>query len=126
MDYTSTSSLIGILSSLKIEVFFATFSKPGGELDPAAPKVDLVAEAAKAAGVKLFIPSEFGNPTTEVKEPETKGFIVEKLRLHQRLRELNLPFVLFFTGPWPEFCLTPYVMVLYSNTTGLRADVYPT
>lgn len=109
-----------------MEVFFATFSPPGGELDPAAPKVDLVAEAAKAAGVKLFIPSEFGMPTVDVKEPETKGFIVEKLKSHQSLRDLNLPFTLFFTGLWPESCLVPFVASLFLGTLGLRADLYHT
>lgn len=44
-----------------------------------------LADAAKAAGVKLFVSSEYGDPSTDLKEP--LGFMVDKMRMQKRLRE---------------------------------------
>ena len=62
-----------------------------------------LAEAAKAAGVQLFVPSEYGANTEEVKE----GFFLGKAALHTKLQEIGLPYTLFFTGTFPDFVFSP-------------------
>lgn len=65
----------------------------------AVPKQVELAIAAKAAKVKLFIPSEFGDPS----DSATQGFWVEKKKIHRKLEEIKLPYVLVFTGIWTDF-----------------------
>lgn len=58
-----------------------------------------LAVAAKTAGVKLFVPTEFGDPTDKA----TQSFWLEKRSVHEKLKEIDLPYSLFFTGLWPDF-----------------------
>ena len=67
----------------------------------------ILAEAAKAAGAKLFVPSEFGNPT----ENAEHGPLVAKKNFQGKLREIGLPYALFFTGPWTDFCFVGHVVI---------------
>jgi hypothetical protein len=76
---------------------------------PALTHIDL-AKAAKAAGVKLFLPSEFGTPGTT--GPPGDNVFSQKLRIREVLKEIGLPYALIFTGPWPDFCLSPCVALL--------------
>jgi hypothetical protein len=66
---------------------------------PAVPRQAELIDAAKAVNVKLFIPSEFGDPS----DTATQGFWVEKKNIHRKLEEVKLPYVLVFTGIWPDF-----------------------
>ena len=66
----------------------------------------LLAEQAKAAGVKLFVPSEFGD-RTDRENPE--GVFALKQSVHHKLKELELPYAIFFTGPHPDFIFVAYV-----------------
>lgn len=61
------------------------------------------ATAAKAASVKLFVPTEFGLPTQNA----IKGILLQKKNFQEKLRELDLPYSLFFTGPWTDFIFIP-------------------
>ncbi|KAI0067619.1 NAD-P-binding protein [Artomyces pyxidatus] len=54
-----------------------------------------VAGASKAAGAKLFVPSDFGFIATSNAMPE-------KLALREKLRAISLPYALFFCGPWSD------------------------
>lgn len=65
---------------------------------------DLLAEQAKAVGVKLFVPSEFGNDTNRL-NPE--GVFVAKQSFQHKCKELDLPYALFFTGPGPDYVFVP-------------------
>lgn len=104
VDYSSVTNLTEVFIAHKVDVVFAL--QPPGLTDAAAiEQVDLLAEAAKAAGVKLFVPPEYGNPSTEVEDPETKGIFKERTRVHQMLKKMDLPYALFFTGPWTDYCL---------------------
>jgi hypothetical protein len=58
-----------------------------------------LADAAKAANVKLFVPSEFGDPS----EIPTVGFWVDKRKFQVRLEEIKLPYVLVYNGIWPDY-----------------------
>lgn len=67
----------------------------------------LLVEQAKAAGVKLFVPSEFGD-RTDGANPE--GAFGLKQSVQHKLKELDLPYAIFFTGPHPDFIFVPYVL----------------
>jgi uncharacterized protein YbjT (DUF2867 family) len=62
-----------------------------------------IAEAAKEAGVKLFVPSEFGG-TAE----GTPTFFDTKASVRDQLKALGLPYALFYTGPYADWIWTPY------------------
>lgn len=61
------------------------------------------ATAAKVAGVKLFLPSEFGVPTHEA----TQGVFLLKRQVHDKLKELDLPYSLIYTGFWSDTTFVP-------------------
>ena len=63
-----------------------------------------IAEAAKEAGVKLFIPSEFGIPTEGV----TEGPFGAKARVRDQLKAVGIPYALFNTGPYADALWVPY------------------
>jgi hypothetical protein len=71
---------------------------------PVVPKQQGLAVAAKAAGVKLFVPSEFGDPTDKATQGEL--FLIKRA-LHDKLKELDLPYSLFFTGMWIDYIFAP-------------------
>ncbi|KAK7031968.1 NAD(P)-binding protein [Favolaschia claudopus] len=62
---------------------------------------DGIARAAKKAGVKLFVPSEFGAPTHSM-SLDSDNYIVGKRIHHDLLRELELPCLLIYAGMFPE------------------------
>ncbi|KAI0258374.1 NAD-binding protein [Gloeopeniophorella convolvens] len=64
-----------------------------------------IAEAAKEAGVKLFVPSEFGNVT----EGGTEGLFGAKASIQSQLKAIGLPYTLFYTGPWSDYLFNPYL-----------------
>ncbi|KAH9993632.1 NAD-P-binding protein [Russula vinacea] len=57
-----------------------------------------IAEAAKAAGASLFVPSEFGGPTDNL-----EGVFGAKGTLHAKLREVGPPLVLVYSGPFADY-----------------------
>lgn len=67
-------------------------------------------KAAKAAGVKLFVPSEFGVP----KEDATEGGFGQKNAVLRRLKDIGLPYTIFHTGPMPDMLFLPYVLIASS------------
>ena len=69
---------------------------------PALATQTQLADASSAAGVKLFVPSEFGG-----KMDGNMGHPVFAIKntLHQHLRDKGLPFTIFCTGLFPDFVL---------------------
>jgi hypothetical protein len=63
-----------------------------------------VAQAAKAAGASLFLPSEFGGPTDNL-----QGLLGIKGALHATLREVGPPLLLLYTGPFADYSWGQYV-----------------
>jgi saccharopine dehydrogenase-like NADP-dependent oxidoreductase len=57
-----------------------------------------IAEAAKEAGVKLFVPSEFGGRT----EGATEGRNGAKANIHKQLKAIGIPYALFYTGVFAD------------------------
>jgi uncharacterized protein YbjT (DUF2867 family) len=64
-----------------------------------------IAAAAKEAGVKLFVPSEFGGITKEDSE-DIRGV---KAKVQGQLRDLGMPYAAFYTGPFPDYIWASYV-----------------
>ena len=64
-----------------------------------------IAATAKEAGVKLFVPSEFGGITKEVSEDIRSV----KAKVQGQLRVLGLPYAAFYTGPFPDYIWVSYV-----------------
>ncbi|TFK48166.1 NAD-binding protein [Heliocybe sulcata] len=97
VDYSSPSSLASALEGTDVVVSTVTDEGVDGPQNA-------LAEAAKQVGVKLFIPSEFGNPT----EGNTEGIWGVKNRLHRKLEEFGLPYALFYTGTFADWFFQPF------------------
>ncbi|KAI9457886.1 NAD-P-binding protein [Russula earlei] len=63
-----------------------------------------VAEAAKAAGASVFVPSEYGGPTENLPGP-----LGAKGTLQAKLREVGPPTLVVYTGPFADFAWIPVV-----------------
>lgn len=61
-----------------------------------------IGKAAKAAGVKLFAPSEYGSETEA-----NSGIFQAKKNLIEFLKGIDLPYVKLLTGLWIDYCITP-------------------
>ncbi|KAA1475519.1 NAD-P-binding protein [Dentipellis sp. KUC8613] len=103
VDYTSEASLISALQG--IDVVISTVSHHQLDIQP------LLTFAAKEAGVRLFVPSEFGNPSDDAEG----GLLMAKKQVQLKLKELDLPYLLAFTGPSPGFVLSPEFHVDFEN-----------
>jgi len=97
VDYSNPESIKGALSG--VDVVISTISGTALEVQ------GKIAEAAKEAGVKLFIPSDFGNVT----EGETEGMFGEKAGIQTQLKRLGVPYAIFYTGPFADFIWEPCV-----------------
>lgn len=96
VDYASAESLKNAVTGADVVISTVT---------AAALQVQhLLAEQAKAAGVKLFVPSEFGDPT-DIENAE--GIFLLKQSVHHKCKELALPYALFFTGPGSDYVFIP-------------------
>lgn len=92
VDYSSVASVQAALAG--IDVLISTVGHDHLEVQ------DSLVLAAKAAGVKLFVPSEFGLPT----DGPAGGVWGVKYELKQRLKdELHLPYAAFYTGLFPDY-----------------------
>jgi hypothetical protein len=98
VDYTSHAELVSALRGT--DVVIATLG--GVALLTQIP----VAHAAAEAGVSLFVPSEFGNPT----EGNLPGLHGMKVTVQRELTRIGLPFTLFWNGPFSDFIFIPYAL----------------
>ena len=83
-----------------------------------------LARAAKEAGVKLFAPSEYGGQSHEFANIISSA----KKEIQDYLKEIKLPYTLFYTGVFsdiffaPYACLTPLpVSVSFSDLMSLAS-----
>ncbi|KLO07656.1 NAD-P-binding protein [Schizopora paradoxa] len=97
LDYDSAASITKALTG--IDVFISTWGAP-----TITKQIEL-AEPAKQAGVKLFVPSEFGADTEEINRIPFQG---AKLDVQKKLRDIGLPYTLFQTGTWSDTCFVPF------------------
>lgn len=101
VDYSSPSSLKSALSN--IEVVVSTLGGVG-----VVSQFDIAA-AAKDVGVKLFVPSEFGLVTDLI----TDSVYASKNEVKAKLKEIDLPFTIYYTGLFPDMVLAPCVYFFY-------------
>ena len=97
VDYSNHTSIKHALAGVHVVI-----STVAGEALDVQGKV---AAAGKEAGVKLFVPSEFGGVT----EGETEGWFGEKGNIHGQLKALGMPYALFYTGAFADYFWTSYV-----------------
>lgn len=100
VDYSDKESVRSALTG--IDVVVSTIAQAALGLQEG------IAEAAKEAGVKLFVPSEFGIPT----EGSTDGHFVEKAEIPGQLKAVGMPYALFYTGAFADFIWDAYVVSL--------------
>jgi uncharacterized protein YbjT (DUF2867 family) len=93
-DYASSPDIIKVLQEHNIDVLISAVSLVTGGV---AAQYSF-AEAAKVAGVKLFVPSEFG---TKVQSEE--GPAAAKHRFAKYLKSIGLPSLRIYNGLFHEF-----------------------
>jgi uncharacterized protein YbjT (DUF2867 family) len=97
VDYSKKQSIVAALAG--VDVVICTIA------DTALGAVQAgIAEAAKEAGVKLFVPSEFGTKTEGLSE---KGMLGTKADMQNHLKALGLPYTLFYTGNFSDLIWIP-------------------
>ena len=97
-DYNDVPSVSAVLEG--VEAVISTLGVTAASLQ--IP----IAEAAKAAGVKLFIPSEFGASTDGAEE----GHLAAKRALSDKLAAI-VPVTKFFNGNFADFMWMPMVQL---------------
>ncbi|KAJ7593629.1 hypothetical protein C8J56DRAFT_853325 [Mycena floridula] len=120
VDYDDVASVTSVFKDHSVDVVISTLTHAGG-----LPAQYPIAEAAKAAGVKLFVPSEFGFVTEGATGDPEKSFLVYKNNFAQHLKAIGLPSARFYTGgffsyvPWlTEFNVNGKINIIkkYSGT----------
>ncbi|KAI0259734.1 NAD-P-binding protein [Gloeopeniophorella convolvens] len=111
VDYSNHDSIKNALNSIDVVISAIGTARPG--LQPS------IAAAAQEAGVKLFVPSEFGGVT----EGATEGLFVTKANIQSQLKEIGIPYTLFYTGPFADFVFNKYLKLdLPSGKVELGGD----
>ncbi|KZP32597.1 NAD(P)-binding protein [Athelia psychrophila] len=95
VSLTDVPALAATLKEHGVEVVVSTV---GGA---ALPQQQLLGDAAKQAGVKLFVPSEFGTSTLGLADQE--GPLGLKAKFGEYLAEIGLPSTRVFTGNFIAF-----------------------
>ncbi|KZO98447.1 NAD-P-binding protein [Calocera viscosa TUFC12733] len=90
VDYDSSASLQSALHGIDVVISTVTTA--------ALSVQEPLGDAAKAAGVKLFVPSEFGGDTTG----RTDGLFGIKNAQRLRLKQIGLPWAMFITGTFAD------------------------
>ena len=96
IDYNDRSTLVAAFEGVEVAISTVKNVVDGIQGQKA------LADAAKAAGVKIFSPSEYGSPSVKV-----EGGMMFKGQIHDHLREIRLPYALFYTGPWSDVIFHP-------------------
>ncbi|KAI9457633.1 NAD-P-binding protein [Lactarius psammicola] len=104
VDYGSAESLKNAVTGADVVISTVTHA--------ALQVQHVLAEQAKAAGVKLFVPSEFGD-ATDRQNPE--GIFLIKQSVHHKCKELDLPYALFFTGAHSDFVFIPHLSLDFKS-----------
>jgi uncharacterized protein YbjT (DUF2867 family) len=97
VDYSNEGSIQDALTG--VNVVISTI--PGAAVDIQVK----IAGAAKNAGVKLFVPSEFGGVT----EGQTEWVLGAKANVQSQLKALGIPYTVFYTGLFADYAWVPYV-----------------
>ena len=110
VDYSNKESIKDALTGSDVVISTIASAALGVQLG--------IAEAAKEAGVKLFIPSEFGGVT----EGETEGLKGSKARVQDQLKAVGIPYAIFYTGTYSDYIWAPYVSDFLAFTLQLTME----
>ena len=100
VDYSDDESIKQALTGVDV----AISTVPVAALDVQGK----IAAAAKEAGVKLFVPSEFGGMTAGA-ETEGRSGAKAKASFQDQLKALGIPYAAFYTGPFADYIWASYV-----------------
>ncbi|KAL1729905.1 hypothetical protein EV714DRAFT_237139 [Schizophyllum commune] len=100
IDYDDVDGTAKVLREHKVEVIISAVTTT------AVPQQIPLANAAKAAGVQLFVPSEFGTITKGWKKGEVSPYLAPKVEVADHLESIGLPSLRIFTGSFIEFITT--------------------
>ncbi|KAJ6577400.1 hypothetical protein B0H19DRAFT_1119648 [Mycena capillaripes] len=93
VDYTDSAAVAEVFKKHNVDVVLSTITTTATAAQ--RPLVD----AAKLAGIKLFVPSEYGCPT----DGQTEGLLGAKNEIAAYLKSLNIPSARVYTGSFIEF-----------------------
>jgi len=91
VDYSNEASIAHALTG--VDAVISTISVDSLDVQ------EKIAAAAKEAGVRLFVPSEFGGVT----EGKTEGESGAKANVQSQLKALKIPYAIFYTGPFADY-----------------------
>ncbi|TFK76170.1 NAD(P)-binding protein [Pluteus cervinus] len=109
VDYSDVQGIAKALKDHKVEVLISTLSSTA-----LGPEQISLADAAKEAGVKLFVPSEFGVPTIGRRE----GMFGLKAGLIDQLQKHGIPTIRIFNG-W----FTDGILVLTGYSANKKVSI---
>jgi len=95
-EYTDVPALTSALTGTHVVISTISFMAIDAQVH--------IAQAAKAAGASLFLPSEFGGQTDS-----QQGLFGAKGGLHAKLREVGPPQLLVYTGPFADSSFEGFV-----------------
>jgi len=104
IDYSDRSTLTAAFEGVDV-VFSTVRGTPDG-----IQSQKVLADAAKAAGVKIFAPSEFGTPSVKL-----EGGIALKRQIRDYLQEIGLPYAILYTGPATDMVFDPVFGFDFAN-----------
>ncbi|KAJ7671598.1 hypothetical protein DFH06DRAFT_1083086 [Mycena polygramma] len=93
VDYTNAAAVAEVFKQHKVEVVLPTITTT------ASATQKPFADAAKLAGVKLFVPSEYGCPT----DGHTDDLLAPKNEIAEYLKSINIPSARIYVGNFIEF-----------------------
>ncbi|KAL1745182.1 hypothetical protein HDZ31DRAFT_36998 [Schizophyllum fasciatum] len=97
IDYADVEGTAAVIRQHKVEALIAAVTTT------AVLQQLPLADAAKAGGVQLFVPSEYGTVTKGWKKGEAPAYLVPKVQVADHLESIGLPSVRLFTGSFIEF-----------------------
>ncbi|KAJ7246108.1 NAD(P)-binding protein [Mycena haematopus] len=103
VDYTDAAAISAVLKAHKVDVVVSTINADAAGVQKA------LADGAKLASVKLFVPSEFGSPTAG----HTGAVFAAKNEITAYLKSIGLPSLILYTG-----CFTEYIPHIISGVDG--------
>ncbi|KAJ7060989.1 hypothetical protein C8F01DRAFT_1058288 [Mycena amicta] len=94
VNTSDAAAIAAVLKEHKVDVVLSTVTTTA--VSAQKPMID----AAKTAGIKLFVPSEYGMPSEGV---ETPSFLADKNQIAEYLKNIGVPSLKIYTGTFIEF-----------------------
>ncbi|KAF9649992.1 NAD(P)-binding protein [Thelephora ganbajun] len=104
INYDDRSTLLAAFEGVDVAIS-AVANGPGG-----IQSQKVLADAAKTAGVKIFVPSEFGSPSAKL-----EGDVALKAQIRNYLQEIGLPYAILYTGPFADMLFSPFFGFDFAN-----------